>query len=106
MKNKKAKTFSRIGPDVDSNFHRYERVMYYAHVLLNFQNPASPICPINYGYQILNGLCVPTMHSKSALLYELVKWVNHNLQLDNTDPGDDDDDYSGDENEFDDELPT
>ena len=57
MKNKKAKTFSRIGPDVDPNFHRYERVMYYAHVLLNFQNPASPICPINYGYQIPNGLC-------------------------------------------------
>ena len=106
MKNKKAKTFSRIGPDVDSNFLRYERVMYYAHVLLNFQNPASPICPINYGYQILNGLCVPIMHSKSALLYELVKLVNHNLQLDNIDPGDDDNDYSSDEDEFDDELPT
>ena len=49
---------------------------------------------------------LPIMHSISALLDELVKWVNHNLQLDNTDPGDDDDDYySSDENEFDDELP-
>ena len=62
MKNRKAKSFARIGPDVDSNFHRNERVMYYAHVLLNFQNPASPIRPINHGCQILNGPCMPIMH--------------------------------------------
>ena len=38
MKNRKAKALPRIGPDVDSNFHRNETVMYYAHLLLNFQN--------------------------------------------------------------------
>ena len=105
MKNKRVKAFARIGPDVDSNFHRNEKVMYYAHLLLNFQNPASPLCPTNRGYQILNGLCMPTMHLKSPLPDELVKRVNHNLQADNTDPEDDDDDYSSDEDEFDDELP-
>ena len=73
MKNRKVKTFSRIGFDIDSNFHRKERVMYYAHVLLNFQNPASPICPINHGYQILNGLGMPMIHLKSALPDELMK---------------------------------
>ena len=104
IKNGKAKAFARIGPDVDSNFHRNERVMYYAHLLLNFQNPAVPLCPINHGYQILNGLCMPIMHSKSPLPDELVKRVNHNLQADNTDPEDNDDDYSSDEDEFDDEL--
>ena len=77
MNNRKAKVFAGIVPDVHSNFHINERVMHYAHVLLNFQNPASPICPINHGYQILNGLCMPIMPSKSPLPDELVKRVNH-----------------------------
>ena len=78
MNDRKAQTFPRIGPDVDSNFHGNERVIYYANVLLNFQNPASRICPLNHvnRYQILNGLCCPIMHSKFPLLYELVKRVN------------------------------
>ena len=50
---RKAKNFAGIGPDVDSKFHRNDRVMYYVNVLLNFQNPTSPICSINHGYQIL-----------------------------------------------------
>ena len=74
--------------------------MYYAHVLLNFQSPASPICPINHGYQIVNRLCMPIMHSKSPLPDELVKRVNQNLQADDTDSEDNDDDYSSDEDEF------
>ena len=40
LKNRKAQTFARIVPAVDSNFHRNERVTYYANVLLNVQNPA------------------------------------------------------------------
>ena len=104
MRNRKAKPFARIWPDVDLSFHRNERVMYYAHVLLIFQNWASPICPINHGYQLLNGLCMPIMHSKSSLPDELVKQVNHKLQTNNPDPEDINDDYSGDEDEFDDEL--
>ena len=78
---------------------------YYANALLNFQNPASPIFPINHGYKILNGLCMPMIHSNSLLLDELVKQVNRNHQADNTNIEDDDGDYSGDEDEFDDELP-
>ena len=105
VKNRKAKTFAKIGPDADSNFHRNERVMYYAQVLLSFQNPASPVCLINHGFQILNGLCMSIMHSKSPLPDELVKRVDHILQADNTNPEDDDDDYSNDEDEFDDEQP-
>ena len=35
MKNRKVQTFAKIGPDADSNFHRYEKDMYYANVLLN-----------------------------------------------------------------------
>ena len=72
---------------------------YYANVLLNFQNPALPKCPINHSYQILNGLCMPIMHSKSHLLDEL-----DNLQADNKDIEEDYDDYSSDEDKFDDEL--
>ena len=45
------------------------------------------------------------MHSKSPLLDELVKQVNNNLQADNTDIEDNNDNYSSDEDEFDDELP-
>ena len=56
MNDRKAQTFPRIGPDVDSNFNRNERVIYYANGLLNFQNPASRICPLNHGHQILNFL--------------------------------------------------
>ena len=40
LKNRKAQTFARIVPAVDANFHRNERVTYYANVLLNVQNPA------------------------------------------------------------------
>ena len=79
--------------------------MYYANVLLNFQNLASAICPINHGYQILIGLCMPIMHSKSHLLDELVKRVNHNFQADNKDNEDDDDNYSSYEDECVDKLP-
>ena len=56
MKNREAQTFARIGPDVDSNFHRTERFMQDSNVLLNFQNPALPTCPIKHGYQLLNEL--------------------------------------------------
>ena len=45
------------------------------------------------------------MDSKSPLLDEPVKRVNHNLQLDNTEIDDDYDDYSSYEDKFDDEVP-
>ena len=80
--------------------------MYYANVLPNFHSPASLICPINRGYQVLNELCMPIMYSKSPLLDELVKRVKQNLQADNADLEDDDDDYFSEEDEFDDELPS
>ena len=73
MKNTKAQNFSRIDPNVDSNCNRNEGIMFYANVLINFQDLASSICPINHVYQILNRLCMPIMHSKSPLLDELVK---------------------------------
>ena len=44
------------------------------------------------------------MQSKAILLDELVKQVNHNLQVNNTGIADDDDDCSIDEDEFDAEL--
>ena len=62
-----------------------ESFMHYANMFLNFQNPASPLRPINHGYQILNGRCVPIMHSTSSLPDELVKGVNRILQVNNTD---------------------
>ena len=79
--------------------------MHYISVLLIFQNPASTICPVNHDYQILNGLCIPIMHSKSPVLDELAKGVDRSLQLDNSDIEYDDDDYSSDEDKFDDEQP-
>ena len=48
---------------------------------------------------------MPIMDSKFPLLDEPVKRVNHNLQLDNTEVDDDNDDYSSNEDEFDDEVP-
>ena len=48
---------------------------------------------------------MPIMDSKFPLLDEPVKRVNHNLQLDNTEIDDDHDDYSSNEDEFDDEAP-
>ena len=78
--------------------------MYYTNVLLNFQSPATPICPTNCGYQILNGLYMPIMHLNYSLHDYLVKPVNHNLQVNNTNIEQEDDDYSRDE--FDDELTT
>ena len=45
------------------------------------------------------------MHLKYPLFDELVKPVNHDLQADNTDTEDEDEDYSSDEDVFDDELP-
>lgn len=48
---------------------------------------------------------MPIMDSKSPLLDEPVKRVNHNLQLDNTEIDDDYDDYSSYEDKFDDEVP-
>ena len=97
MKNKKTQTIAEARPDIDSNFCRNERVMYYAHVLL------SSITNMSYkhGYEILNGLCMP-MHLKSTSLDELVKQVNHNHQADNTNNENDDGDYSSDEDKFDD----
>ena len=48
---------------------------------------------------------MPIIYSESSFFDELVKWVNHNLQTDNTGTEDDDDDYSSDEDELDAELP-
>ena len=45
------------------------------------------------------------MDSKSPLLDEPVKRVNHSYQLDNTEIDDDYDDYSSNEDEFDNEVP-
>ena len=54
------------------------------------KNPVSPICPINYGYQILNGLCMPIMHSKSPLPNEMscgnvsiipFRWIIQTLKM-------------------------
>ena len=54
--------------------------MYYANALLDFQNPASPVRPINHGNQIVNGQCTAIKHLKSLLPDELVKGVSHNIQ--------------------------
>ena len=45
------------------------------------------------------------MHSNFPLLDELVKRINHNLQANNTDIEDNNDNYSSDEDEFEDALP-
>ena len=49
MKNRKAQTFAEIELDIDSSL-------------------ATPICPTNCGYQILNGLYMPVMHLNYSLL--------------------------------------
>ena len=59
MKNKKAKSLARVGPDEDSNSYRNKRVVY--------QNPEAPPNPRNHGFTNMTGLCLPIMYSKPPL---------------------------------------
>ena len=56
MKNRKAKSFSRLGP-----------VIYQTNILLNFQSSDGPTNPLEYGYEIRNKFCVPLLYTKPAL---------------------------------------
>ena len=47
--------------------HRSKRVIYQCNVMLNFQKPDAPPNPLDQGYTISNGCCLPRMYEKPAL---------------------------------------
>ena len=91
MKFKKAKSLARIGPDDDSNSLRNKRVLYEINILLNFQSPDGPPSPLDHGYYLINGLCVPIMYTKPSLPNNLAS----QLTIDNS-YNDENSDYSTD----------
>ena len=56
IKNKKAKSFSRLGPDSDSNAQRNKRVIYQTNIMLNLQSPDGPKNLLENGYEMRKGV--------------------------------------------------
>ena len=81
--------------DDDSNTQRNKRVIYHATVLLNFQDPAGPPNPLNHGYNISNGLCVPIMYTKPPLPDELAQSMTLSLNITDSGGNESDSDESG-----------
>ena len=92
MKSKKAKSLARLGPDEDSNAQRNKRVLYQSNIFLNFQSPDSPPNPLDNGYCIHNGLCVPLMYTRPSLPKNLIADISFNNEYVN----DENSDYSTD----------
>jgi len=94
-KSKKAKSLARLGPDEDSNAQRNKRVLYQSNIFLNFQSPDSPPYPLDNGYCIHNGLCVPLMYTRPSFPKNLIadisfknEYVNDENSDYSTDSGD------------------
>ena len=106
-KKKNRKTLARIGPDKISNDLRTKRVQYHIRVLESFADPMEAENPLDNGYVLMNGSCVPRMSDEPALPHTLRNAIdcngneNQKENDDNEEEVEEDDDY---DESFDEEV--
>lgn len=63
----KRKSTLRIPPDTDSHNLKVTRANYQAFIMLNFMNPDAPSSPLQHGWSLREGKCLPIRYSQPAL---------------------------------------
>ena len=76
----KRKSTSRIPPDQDSHNLHVTRANYQVYVLLNYDSAAAPPSPINHGWTMKDGQCVPNRYTQPALPNNLNEIIEQQLQ--------------------------
>jgi hypothetical protein len=89
----KKKSTACIPPDEESHNLRAEQVNYQAYVWLHFDQPDAPPSPLNHGWQLFEGNCVPIRHKSPALPQRFEEIVDQPNELgeDKSDSETDDD---------------
>ena len=90
-KKKNKKTLARIGPDKVSNEWRTKRILYQIDVMESFQSREEPGSPLNHGYQLQDGFCIPITNTDSALPKSLTDMHTREAHKENTDSEQDSD---------------
>ena len=98
-KKKNKKTLARLGPDKVSNEWRTKRVIYQIHVMESFQSSEEPGSPLDHGYKLDDGFCVPITNTDLALPESLVDICDRN-GTENNDNNSEPDDTASDSDEF------
>ena len=73
----KQKSTLRLPPDEESHHLRALRVAYQSYIWLNFDIPDAPPSPLQYGWQMVDGKCVPIRYITAALPVELTIHTKH-----------------------------
>ena len=63
----KKKSTSRLPPDNDSHILKVTRVNYQVYLFLNYDKPDAPPSPLNHGWTMKDGQCVPIRYTKPSL---------------------------------------
>ena len=99
----KTKSTLRLPPDRESHDLKVQRVNYQTFIFLNFAQAESPPSPLNNGWILEEGFCVPVRHHLPALpryLKEVVQQQeneadNSSSDSAQSDSGSDNDDVDG-----------
>ena len=67
----KRKSTASLPPDEESHYLRALRVAYQVYVWLHFEMPDAPPSPLQNGWQMVDGKCVPIRYRSAALPQEL-----------------------------------
>lgn len=81
----KRKSTLRIPPDTDSHNFKVTRANYQAFIMLNFMNPDAPSSPLQHGWILREGKCLPERYSKPALPQCLRNARTNSIEESNTD---------------------
>ena len=68
----KRKSTLRIPPDTDSHNLKVTRANYQAFIMLNCMNPDAPSSPLQHGWSLREGKCLPIRYSQPALPQRLI----------------------------------
>ncbi len=96
---KKRKSTLRLPPDRDSHDLKTTRANYQAYVFMNYDKAEAPPSPLDHGWTLDNGSCIPVRHSRPALpmhLHEAMRRKDITLGSDSGESDSDDDDQGGD----------
>ncbi|KAK4322236.1 hypothetical protein Pmani_007032 [Petrolisthes manimaculis] len=78
---KKRKSTLRLPPDRNSHDLKIKRVNYQTFMMLNFDKADPPPSPINHGWTLDNGMCIPVRYTQPALPRYLSEVRQHHLQI-------------------------
>ncbi|KAG1648975.1 hypothetical protein GQR58_029417 [Nymphon striatum] len=104
---KKRKSTVRLPPDRNSHDLKIKRFNYQTFMMLNFDKADPPPSPINHGWTLDNGLCIPVRYTEPALPRYLSEVRQHHLRIGvDTGLGESDSDGDSDSDDDDDDDDT